>query len=131
MPGPSSGIYYIRNVKSKYWIYTGTSAGSNDVVTTSKDKKTRFSVQENGGLYTISSQTNALYIGSQDSDDPRKLIYKRGLVKWNIFPFSDGLWNIRANTENLFWFDNFKIGLYVILQDGSDDDETIWELLAA
>ncbi|KAL0563510.1 hypothetical protein V5O48_018556, partial [Marasmius crinis-equi] len=113
------------------YFLTRDDISSGKKVWTEKGEPASFQISENGGLYQIVERGSGLSVGAQVSGNPRELIWQRAVYLWTIQQVSPGIWNIGSPVDNIYWFDNWKHGRWVVLSDGSANDENNWQLIAA
>ncbi|KAL0568087.1 hypothetical protein V5O48_013905 [Marasmius crinis-equi] len=133
MPGPASGVYYVKNVKTGYFI-TKEEIGSGKRVISRKDAEPAdLQVSENGGVYQFIERSSGLSIGVNPTVNPPDLIWQRAVYLWTIQQVSPGIWNIGTPVDNSYWIDSkAKAGTdNVTLSQGSADDANNWQLIAA
>jgi len=129
---PISGVYLIKNLKTKDYIAAESSIVPGGVVTVDERPHSQFSVDEvDGALYTIASVSFSLYVAPEnkppDGQDPR-LVWSRLPYKWKFVMNSPGVWNIRDPADDLFWFNDQDLS-HIILKKRSDDDGYNWKLV--
>ncbi|KAJ8077632.1 hypothetical protein PM082_002079 [Marasmius tenuissimus] len=130
MPGPASGVYYIKNVKTGHFL-TLESIDSGKKVWTDKKEPASFQIAENGGVYQISERGTRLTVGVQATGDPRELIWQRPVYMWAIQQVSPGVWNIGDPADDAYWYDGWEQCRWVVLSRGGANDQNNWQLIAA
>ncbi|KAJ8077631.1 hypothetical protein PM082_002064 [Marasmius tenuissimus] len=133
MIGPSSGVYYVKNIRTGYFLTT-EEIGSGEKIWTDSAKVATpacFHIAESGGMYQIVERTKGLSIGARVSGSNRELIWQRSVYTWTFQQVSPGVWNIGTPADDTYWFDEWKQGRWVILSKGSASDENNWRLISA
>ncbi|KAL0058648.1 hypothetical protein AAF712_014674 [Marasmius tenuissimus] len=90
MPGPASGVYYIKNVKTTHFM-TFEDISSGQKIWTDKAEPAIFQISENGGVYQIVERSKGLTVGAQITGTPRELIWQRTVYLWTIQQVSPGI----------------------------------------
>ncbi|KAL0568843.1 hypothetical protein V5O48_013129 [Marasmius crinis-equi] len=150
MPGPASGVYHIKNVKTGFWLTKEFIDAGSDVwsekenpavclcvlnisALTANMPSKNFQISEDGGVYGIVERTKGLSVGAH-IDGERHLVWRRTVYTWFISEIAPGIWSIGTPMDNAYWHDTSHLepeGRGVVLSEFSMDDSNSWELVAA